>query len=380
MILFESFTYDQEWAEKNYKPTIKDTYWYLEGIINHDQEFLNSLPNVDEKERFWFNIRRIDLKMDQMNNVFEVSVFSHPNWLIKEDQKQYIKRRLMAKIPEAVDFRIDTVIKSLVPEEASHRMFFQYFIEKDENRYNVNHDRVNIENSIVDKFCNMCTEPGIEVWLEMLDLFYSKKNERLIFKKLKTFEEFSQKLIVAIKLNWTKATWIIKQHIYNFVDSEEKKIHYNYTDFAVEGIYKFAKEYEVPEEIQDIVNSYSVNTKCKGQAPSLKCKKFAHVLDNNMKVQSYSFTIPKDRSSYSPLFVINVTLTNGNTGWISVRHYNGLYRMDLYLDKDVDRTINRVGETIYENWLEDRKDGKGIISYVDEVIEKLYKLEIKKED
>jgi putative ABC transport system ATP-binding protein len=45
-----------------------------------------------------------------MNNVFEVSVFSRPNWLIKEDQKQYIKRRLMAKIPEAIKPEEDVIV------------------------------------------------------------------------------------------------------------------------------------------------------------------------------------------------------------------------------------------------------------------------------
>ena len=328
MFLFEEFTYDEEWAKKNYGESFIHNNWYLDGIIN-DYKFKASLPKEDI-ERFNFSVSRYT-GIPDVKNLYKISYAVHYAWKpdepFKQDQIDYLTNKLSI---------LGDAVKIIVPHyEAT--MIIQYFIEKDEYRWNREQAKVKAreeaENEIV------IPEPSEKSWLEMIDAFTYAKNPRIIFKKVKTLNELLEKLIIAYKLKWPGAVNGIHSQLIKFLKTDSANQNNPY-DNTKRVAFRYAQKYEIPEYIQELLDDLSIGSKNIGAIPT-KGKHIAEKLDTCDLVKKYSIKVYSD----TIFMVINLQLTNGNEAHITISKPN-LYLIRIYKDIEIkDRYVYPKYET-----------------------------------
>jgi len=154
MFLFENFKYDESWAIVHYGDSYKHNDWYLDGIIS-DYKFKQSLPKEDI-ERFNFSVSRYR-EIPDINNLYKISYAVHYAWKpdppFKQDQIDYLTNKLSI---------LGDAVKIIIPHYNAS-MIIQYFIEKDEYRWNREHARVEAKENAVNAI--QIPEPTEKSWL-----------------------------------------------------------------------------------------------------------------------------------------------------------------------------------------------------------------------
>lgn len=323
MFLFEEFTYSQEWAEKYYGDSLKHNNWYLEGIIT-DWDYLKTVPKEDI-DRFHFAVNRYKLPDSNINNLYQITIFQHiynqPDPPFKQDQIDYLKDKLSI---------LGDAIKIIIPHY-NGSMIIQYFIEKDEYRWNMIQAKVNAKNAAVDAI--NIQEPTIDAWVWMCDAFYGNKNPRIIFKKFK-LDKLIEFMVIAYKLNWANGIRNIRYCMYHFLKPDTINNN-NELDNTCDAIKKYADNYQPDEEIQELLNSFKSGVKNEQNVPT-KVKPITNILDTNEKVEKYYVGTNDKWNKYAVMYLIKVETTNGKVGWINLSRYNDhMYELMAYSTDDM---------------------------------------------
>lgn len=370
MFLFEDFTYDESWAATHYGDSFHHTNWYLEGIIN-DWQYMQSLPNKDDIKRFHFAVSRMNLNGISDNNIFKITISEHiynePDPPFRQDQVDYLTNKLSI---------LGDAVKIIIPS-VSGMMVIQYFIEKDEYRWNKEHKRVQDKEDAVNSI--QIPEPSIDCWLEMLNDFNYGKNPRVIFKKAKTLDELLEKLVIAIKLQWYGATNAISHQMHRFLKSDIVNKN-NPLDNTYDAAYKFALTYEIPEIIQEIMEGDKEGFKHIGPIPT-KGKYLANKLDDNEYVRKYWIKPHRKQYSYDPILYAYVELTNDKSGYIVITQPS-LYHLKIYKTIEivkgsvVTKDENMIGEdkywSVFNKGRSNHVLNDTIDLYLDEIIQNIY--------
>lgn len=330
MFLFENFIYDDEWAKKNYGESYKHNNWYLESFLKDDEYYklLKTLPE-NEKDRFNFAVNKFYMPNSDSNNFYKIGYGIHYAWKpdppFQQDQIDFIKRKLSV---------LGDAVKIIIPH-INASMIIQYFIEKDEYRWNKEHARIkNHEDklSVIE-----IPEPTLENWLWMINMMTLKKNPRLIFKKFK--EDLNQQLeylVIAYKLKWPGAVNVISRQLYHcFGDGRLVSDNTSQAELYVEATKKYVKTYEIPEEIQEVLDDFNMGSKCTVAVPT-KAKYIAEQLDKCKDIKKYSISQYRQSYEYDIILVIYVELTNGNKAYITVSHPN-LYMINIYKNIKIEK-------------------------------------------
>lgn len=316
MFLFEDFKYNEAWAIVHYGESYKHNNWYLDGIIN-DYKFKQSLPKEDI-ERFNFSVTRYT-EIPDVNNLYKISYAVHyaykPDPPFKQDQIDYLTNKLSI---------LGDAVKIIIPHYQGS-MIIQYFIEKDEYRWNKEHARVEAKENAVNAIT--IPEPTEKSWLQMLEAYNFGKNPRMIFKKIKTLDELLEKLVIAIKIDWRPAISALHSKMYTFLKSDTVNKN-NPLDNTYDAAYKYALAYNTPEYIQELMDDTNDALKHSGSIPT-KAKHFAELLDHNNLVKNYSIKQYRKDDAYDIIMVANVELVNGNKAYITIQHPN-LYILRMY--------------------------------------------------
>lgn len=317
MLLFENFTYDEEFAKANYDNFNHDSI-YLDSVIR-DYAFVDSIKDLSKRELYFFSVSRYS-SIDGVKNIYKITRSVHKAWEEDPDftpaQIEYLKKRLAI---------LGDAVKILIPHYKGS-MIFQYFIEKDEYRWDKAQKKIEKYNQEFNSI--QVQEPTFEDWYFMIDNMYSRNNPNLIFKKIKTLDELLRKWVVAIKLKWVEANRGLNTRCVHFY----KKDSWEWSQKAFKAVQIYAKTCEPNEKVQKLLSQYQKSSKCQTSIPK-KLELICEILDASDLVKRYEIIRGHNIEKSQLIFV---EMVNGKSAYIVFRDSGGgrwsyKYQLQAYL-------------------------------------------------
>lgn len=288
MFLFENFAYNDSWASQYYESFYDASEYFME-YLNANLPFDNIFYTVSRR-----------CTPDHKNNKYEVTCVDKRDIFKKINHKKYFAY-VYDKIKEYGD------CVEICKTQTINSLFFMYYIEKDEMRWNIEKHKYKIAFES-DEILNCI--PTYEQWIYMICAKFERKNPNNLFSKEKSVESVAAKYIIATKLNWEDAACSAMNKISELLTLPQNIE--KYSSMFKKFIKGYANEsYELNDnEIIELINDFKSASKDASVIPiPTKMNGILKTLDNNELVKKYMYV------KYSE---IQIMTTNNNLGSIII--------------------------------------------------------------
>lgn len=330
MLLFESSNkygkFDIEWAKKNYQ-NYNDSSKYLQDLFSkYYQKHIDESKGIHVSHKLGrINANRYILRLQDYSDPFRsftADELNHFGRMIKED-------KFLKKFISLYDIGFNEYHINADGKEQTYDLVINYDIENDLDRWDYEHQVIDDFNSMVNNFDVKPYIPNDKDWLYMINTIEEKKNPKQVFSYTRIKNDRNRMVkqyLIALKLNWDEAIGLLMSAIRS-VGITEFDYH---GDVIIEAMNNFAKEYEIPKHIQEIIEDYKQYSSKGGFAQLNKSKidqRYTHIikaLDNNEMVENYEFDelASLNDNDEKEVAMIKITCVNGNTNTVIIERFS----------------------------------------------------------